>query len=98
MPIIGANIKEKDSGNNGTITDVNGNFSLSVGTKSSIIISYIGYITKEVPVGNNTSLTVRLAENTKLLDEVVVTALGIKREEKALGYAVQKWTEIGWLL
>ena len=90
LPIIGANIKEKDSGNNGTITDVNGNFSLSVGTKSSIIISYIGYITKEVPVGNNTSLTVRLAENTKLLDEVVVTALGIKREEKALGYAVQK--------
>lgn len=41
-------------------------------------------------MGNNTSLTVRLAENTKLLDEVVVTALGIKREEKALGYAVQK--------
>ncbi|WP_049133262.1 hypothetical protein, partial [Bacteroides fragilis] len=54
------------------------------------IISYIGYITKEVPVGNNTSLTVQLAENTKQLDEVVVTALGIKREEKALGYAVQK--------
>lgn len=88
-PVIGANIKEKETGN-GTITDINGNFSLSVGTKSTIIISYIGYITKEVPVGNNTSLTVQLAENTKQLDEVVVTALGIKREEKALGYAVQK--------
>jgi hypothetical protein len=82
LPVIGANIKEKETGN-GTITDINGNFSLSVGTKSTIIISYIGYITKEVPVGNNTSLTVQLAENTKQLDEVVVTALGIKREEKA---------------
>lgn len=88
-PVIGANVVEKGTAN-GTITDLDGRFELTVPAKSVLIVSYIGYITKEIPVGNQTAFTVRLAEDTKSLDEVVVTALGIKREEKALGYAVQK--------
>lgn len=87
-PIIGANIKEKGTAGNGTITDIEGNFSLSVGAQSTLIISYIGYQTKEIAVNNATLLNIRLEENAAALEEVVVTALGIKREEKALGYAV----------
>lgn len=89
-PIIGANIKEKGTAGNGTITDIDGNFSLSVGTKSTIIVSYIGYQTKEIAVNSASSFNIHLDENAEVLGEVVVTALGIKREEKALGYAVQK--------
>lgn len=88
-PIIGANIVEKGTAN-GTITDVDGRFTLNVGRKSMLVVSYIGYLTHEVAVGNNTSPKIQLKEDTETLDEVVVTAFGIKREEKALGYAVQK--------
>lgn len=87
--IIGANVLEKGS-TNGTITDINGNFSLSVPSKSTLVISYIGYVSKTIPVGNQTVFNIQLTEDTQNLNEVVVTALGIKREEKALGYAVQK--------
>lgn len=89
-PIIGANIKEKGIAGNGTITDVEGNFTLTVEVKSSLIVSYIGYQTREVPVNNTSLFNIQLDENAEVLGEVVVTALGIKREEKALGYAVQK--------
>lgn len=90
-PIIGANVVERGS-TNGTITDVDGKFSLSVPDKSTLIISYIGYTSKTIQVGNQTVFTIQLAEDTQNLNEVVVTALGIKQEEKALGYAVQKVT------
>ena len=88
-PIIGANVLEKGS-TNGTVTDINGKFSLSVPNKSTLVISYIGYVSKAIIVGNQTVFNIQLTEDTQNLNEVVVTALGIKREEKALGYAVQK--------
>ncbi len=88
-PIIGANVLEKGS-TNGTITDIDGRFSLSVPNKSTLVISYIGYTTKSIVVGNQNVINIQLEEDTHNLNEVVVTALGIKREEKALGYAVQK--------
>ena len=88
-PIIGANVLEKGS-TNGTVTDINGKFSLSVPNKSTLVISYIGYVSKAIVVGNQTVFNIQLTEDTQNLNEVVVTALGIKREEKALGYAVQK--------
>lgn len=75
---------------NGTVTDINGKFSLSVPNKSTLVISYIGYVSKAIIVGNQTVFNIQLTEDTQNLNEVVVTALGIKREEKALGYAVQK--------
>lgn len=88
-PIVGANVVEKGS-TNGTTTDPDGNFVLTLPAKSTLVISYIGYITKEFPIGNKTLFNIRLEEDMQNLAEVVVTALGIKREEKALGYAVQK--------
>lgn len=90
-PIIGANVIEKGS-TNGTITDIDGKFSLSVPNKAILVISYIGYVSKEILVGNQNVFRIQLTEDTQNLNEVVVTALGIKREEKALGYAVQKVT------
>ncbi len=73
----------------GTSTGANGGFSISVpNTQAVLQFSFIGFITKSVPVGSQTTLNVTLEESTEELDEVVVTALGIKREAKSLGYAV----------
>lgn len=88
-PIIGANVLEKGS-TNGTITDIDGKFQLSVPANATLVISYIGYQTQAINVKNSSVFNIKLQEDTERLDEVIVTALGIKREEKALGYAVQK--------
>lgn len=86
-PIIGANVIEKGT-RNGVVTDVNGSFLLSVKPGAILEISYIGYTSKEVKAAP--VMEVRLSESSLSLDEVVVTALGIKREKKALGYAMQE--------
>ena len=86
--IIGASILEKGT-SNGVITDLNGGFTLTVKAKASLVISCIGYKTSTVTVGSSPTLAIELAEDTKTLNEVVVTALGIKKEKKALGYSVQ---------
>jgi len=85
--VIGANILEKGT-TNGTVTDIDGNFRMTVGTNAVLQISFIGYVTQDVSVGNRTSLSVTLLEDKQQLDEVVVTALGMNREKKALGYAI----------
>lgn len=72
----------------GTTTDTKGSFSLNVSANSTLIFSLVGYSSKEVSVGNQSIIDVTLSENTENLDEVVVTALGIKRDAKKLGYAV----------
>ncbi|MBS5980950.1 MAG: TonB-dependent receptor plug domain-containing protein, partial [Dysgonomonas mossii] len=87
-PIIGATIKEVGT-TNGTITDINGKFELSVKEGSKINITSIGFQTYTVTVGAKSVFDIILTEDERVLSEVVVTALGIKREEKALGYAVQ---------
>ncbi|MDD2953245.1 MAG: SusC/RagA family TonB-linked outer membrane protein [Parabacteroides sp.] len=88
-PIVGANIIEKST-SNGVITDLDGRFGLNISPNAILQISYIGYISQEVKVAGNKMIQVTLVEDSKALSEVIVTALGIKREEKALGYAVQK--------
>ena len=91
VPIIGANIILKGSPSIGAVTDVNGFFSIEVPANSNLLISYIGYKEQSVYIkGNDQVVNIQLTEDSETLDEVVVTALGIKREEKALGYAVQK--------
>ena len=85
-PVIGASILVKGT-DQGTVTDLDGNFSLSVLTNAKLVISYIGMKTQEVLATSN--LRIVLQSDTELLDEVVVTAMGIKKERKALGYAVQ---------
>lgn len=75
----------------GGVTDGNGNFSISVdGANPILVFSYVGFTPQEVAVGNETSLTVVLQRSDSALGEVVVTALGIKRQKKSLGYAVQQ--------
>ena len=73
-PIIGANVLEKGS-SNGTVTDINGKFSLSVPNKSTLVISYIGYVSKAIVVGNQTVFNIQLTEDTQNLNEVVVLSL-----------------------
>src|SRR5690606_30615565 len=88
-PIIGASVLEKNTENNGTTTDFDGKFELTAKTETPVlVISYVGYQTIEVPFTGQ-DLDIQLSSGLAL-DEIVVTALGIQREKKALGYAVQE--------
>ncbi len=87
-PLIGVNVKVIGS-SEGTVTNVDGEFSINVPKGSVLEFRYIGYESKKVTISSDKALSVVLGEDTKTLDEVVVTALGIKREEKALSYNVQ---------
>ena len=86
-PIIGASVRVKGT-NKGTITDLDGRFSLDVAAGTELIVTYVGY--KEVTVKAAANMKVVLQEENTALSEVVVTALGIKRERKALGYGVSE--------
>jgi len=86
-PVIGATIQIKGT-MQGTVTDMNGNFTLSAPVNGTLVVSYVGMQTKEVPVTAN--VRVVLLTDTEVLEELVVTAMGITREKKALGYAVQE--------
>jgi len=88
-PVIGANVVEKGT-TNGVVTDMDGNYTLSVSENAVLQISYIGYTTQEIIVGNRNVIDVKLETNALAIDEVVVTALGLQREKKSLGYAVQE--------
>lgn len=75
----------------GTITDVNGNYEIGVpGENATLVISFIGYKTQEIAVGSSGTVDATLAVDALNLDEVVVTAIGIQRDKKAVGYAVQE--------
>ena len=90
QPIAGANILIKGT-QSGSVTDKSGQYAISVtGNDAVLVFSFIGHRTQEVPVGNQTVINVALAENNEVLSEVVVTALGIKREARSLGYAVEQ--------
>lgn len=86
-PLIGVSVKVVGTAN-GTITDIDGNFTLKCNTSDELEISYVGYKTLRVKAQSN--LKIILEENTTELGEVVVTALGIKRERKALGYGLSE--------
>lgn len=87
-PVTGASVIVKGT-TNGNITDLDGNFTLEGLKNGDVIqISYIGYATQEVTYTGQPSINVTLAEDSEQLEEVVVTALGIKKDAKKLGYAV----------
>ena len=89
-PLAGVNIVEVGT-LNGTATDVDGTYTLAVASpSSSIAASFIGFVTQTIAVDGQADLTVRLEEDTALLEEVVVTAGGIERKERAVGYAVSE--------
>ena len=87
--IIGANVIVKGT-TNGTITDMDGRFELDVPNNATLQVSYIGFNTQEIVFTGQPSIEVQLVDDTQALDEVVVTALGIKREKKALGYSMSE--------
>jgi tonB-linked outer membrane protein, susC/ragA family len=83
-PIIGASVVEKGT-TNGVITDFDGNFALSVSPKATIIISYVGYATQEIPVNGKNNIRVTLKEDTEMLDEVVVVGYGTMKKSDMTG-------------
>lgn len=86
-PAPGVTVKVKGT-NAGTVTDLNGNYSINVPDNGTLVFSYIGFETQEVTVAGKTVINVTLAASSKGLNEVVVTALGISKEAKKLGYSV----------
>ncbi|MCF0070519.1 SusC/RagA family TonB-linked outer membrane protein [Dyadobacter sp. CY261] len=89
LGLAGASIIYKGT-NVGTNADAEGNFSFSVPDDGVLVISYVGFLIKEMPIGNQTKFDIKLDADTRQLAEVVVTAFGIEREKKALGYTVQE--------
>lgn len=90
--LIGVNIII-DGTSQGTISDVNGNYSLEVPSVNAVLVfSYLGYSTTRITFTNQETINVRLLSDFKSINEIVVTALGIKREEKTLTYSAQKVT------
>ncbi|ACU59393.1 SusC/RagA family TonB-linked outer membrane protein [Chitinophaga pinensis] len=86
-PLPGVTVKEKGV-SNGAMSNPDGSFKLSVPAEGTLVVSYVGFVTQEIPVAGKTNIDVTLQEDNKNLNEVVVTAMGIKRESRALGYAV----------
>ncbi|RCW89961.1 SusC/RagA family TonB-linked outer membrane protein [Winogradskyella arenosi] len=89
LPLPGVNIVVKGT-SNGTQSDFDGNYSISVNTGDVLVFSYVGLKPEEITVGTSNVVNATLTEDTAALDEVVITALGIKREKKSLGYATQE--------
>lgn len=87
-PLIGATIMVEGT-KVGAVTDIDGNFTINTTSKAKLVISYVGYTTQTILVGDKTTIDVTLKEVANTMNEVVVTALGIKRAEKALSYNVQ---------
>lgn len=89
-PLIGVSILIKGT-TDGAITDLDGNYKVVTKNANPILVySYIGYKTQEIPLKGQTAINITMLDDTQVIDEVVVTALGIKRSEKALSYNVQQ--------
>jgi TonB-linked SusC/RagA family outer membrane protein len=86
-PVIGANVLEKGT-TNGVITGIDGDFSINVKPGATLVISYLGYTTQEIKVGNQTQINVTLKEDTEMLDEVVVVGYGTMKKSDLAGASV----------
>jgi len=83
--MIGVAIQEKGNNQNGTITDLDGNFTIQVNSNATLVISYIGYKTQEVAVNGRTNLSIVMEEDAQVLDEVVVVGYGVQRKSDLTG-------------
>ena len=91
LEVIGATVIVAGDASRGTVTDFDGKYTLSnVPSNGSLQISYVGMVTQTIPVNGRTTIDVVLTADSELLDELVVTALGMKRQQKALGYAMKE--------
>lgn len=84
-PLIGVSVSVKGKSGIGTITDINGNFSIQCGANDILVFSYIGYATLEFPVNGKSSLSISMKEDTKVLDEVIVVGYGTTTRKSAVG-------------
>lgn len=89
LPLPGVTVLEKGT-TNGMATGVDGSYSITVPENATLTFSFIGFATQEVPVAGRSEINIQLAPDTRTLSEVVVTALGIERETRALGYSVSE--------
>ena len=88
-PIIGASVVEKGNPGNGTVTDLDGNFTLNVKPGSTIVITYIGYQKQEIAVGNQSNIAVTMKTDDKTLDEVVVVGYGVQKKKLVTGSTIE---------
>lgn len=88
-PIIGASVVEKGNPGNGTVTDLDGNFTLNVKPGSTIVITYIGYQKQEIAVGNQSNISVTMKTDDKTLDEVVVVGYGVQQKKLVTGATIE---------
>ncbi|WAC03958.1 carboxypeptidase-like regulatory domain-containing protein [Lacinutrix neustonica] len=86
LPLAGVNIIKKGS-NYGTQTDFDGNYAINAETGDVLNVSYVGYVYKEITIGNETAISFSMDLDVEAIDEVVVTAIGISRESRSLGYS-----------
>lgn len=84
-PLIGVSVSVKGKSGIGTITDINGNFSIQCDANDTLVFSYIGYATLEFPVNGKSSLSISMKEDTKVLDEVIVVGYGTTTRKSAVG-------------
>ena len=88
-PIIGASVVEKGNPNNGTVTDLDGNFTLNVKPGATIVVTYIGYQKQEIAVGNQSSFKITMKTDDKTLDEVVVVGYGVQKKKLVTGSTIE---------
>lgn len=88
-PIIGASVVEKGNPGNGTVTDLDGNFTLNVKPGATIVITYIGYQKQEIAVGNQSNISVTMKTDDKTLDEVVVVGYGVQKKKLVTGATIE---------
>ena len=93
-PIIGASIVEKGNTSNGTITNLNGDFSLKVPANATLIVSYIGMKTQEIAIKGKNKIDVTLSDDTKALDEVVVIGYGTAKRKDITGSVATVSSEV----
>ncbi len=90
MPLAGANVIVKGT-SNGVSTDFDGNYTITTSNNATtLVVSFLGYVTQEIQINGQSNINISLKEDASQLDEVVVTALGIKRETKKIGYAMSE--------
>ena len=88
-PVIGATVTEKGNPSNGVITDIDGNYSINVKPGATLVITYVGFVTQEIPVGDRSVINVTLVEDSESLDEVVVIGYGTMKKKLVTGATVQ---------
>lgn len=86
QPLIGVSVQVKGTFT-GTVTDIDGKYMIEAGSKDILVFTYIGYSGQEVPVNNQTEVNLKMLQASEELQEVIVTALGVKKESKRMGYS-----------